>query len=743
MRTDEFTGATDPETLKRMLYHGLGQITRPLGSRPVDPAEGVRGLNRLQKFLCEETRLGIPVMSHEECLSGLMARGATLFPSSLAYGATWNANLIEAVGRAIGEEARSVGCHQGLAPVLDVARDTRWGRTEETFGEDPYLVGTLATRYVRGLQGEKRDLLATLKHYVGHSLSEGGRNHAPVNLGFRELNDTFMLPFEMAVKLGHAGSVMPAYHDIDGEPCHASRHLLTTVLREQWGFDGLIVADYIGVGLLYQHHGLATDRAEAASLAFNAGLNIELPGEDCAQHLKSALDRGLITMETVDAIVTRILAEKIRIGLFEKPYADESAIRLQTVETIALAREVAEQAVVILDNNGILPLESSRKIALIGPTADDPLALLGDYSFPVHLIVKDEVEDTRNVITPRAAFEAAFAPNRLTYAKGCHILEERRFGAPVFPGDVSDSTSLDQASSLSTSLDLIPEAVEVARIADVAIVCVGDLSGIFQTGTVGEGSDVDTLALPGVQQQLLEAIVATGTPTIVVLTSGRPYNLGGLEPKLAAQVMAFFGGQEGGPALLNVLTGAAEPSGRLTISVPRSAGAAPYFYNHKFKSSGTPIARHFGSQYPFGHGLSYTTFAFEDISLAQDHVDTASGEIVVSFTVRNNGLRQGVAVPQLYVRDRIASVVRPVKELKAFGRIELAAGEAKRVTFTVPTDMLAFTGPDMIRIVEPGAIDLMIGASSAEIRLRATVELIGGTHTIGREWRMESTCIAK
>ncbi|WP_395818428.1 glycoside hydrolase family 3 protein [Devosia sp.] len=253
-RTDGFTGVTDPEELRRMLAFGLGQITRPLGSRAIEPKAGVRALNRLQKTMLEETRLGIPVMSHEECLSGLMVRGATLFPSSLAYGATWNPDLIEAVGKAIGLEARSVGCHQGLAPVLDVARDGRWGRTEETFGEDPYLVGVLATRYVRGLQGEKRDLLATLKHYAGHSASEGARNHAPVSMGWRELNDTFLLPFEMAVKLADAGSVMPAYHDIDGEPCHASPHLLTEVLREQWGFDGIVVADYIGVSLLYKHH---------------------------------------------------------------------------------------------------------------------------------------------------------------------------------------------------------------------------------------------------------------------------------------------------------------------------------------------------------------------------------------------------------------------------------------------------------------------------------------------------------
>ncbi len=739
VREDSFTGGADPERLAGMLAFGLGQITRPLGSRAIDPRDGVRALNRLQKFMLEETRLGIPVMAHEECLSGLMIRGATLFPSSLAYGATWNPDLIEAVGRAIGAEARSVGCRQGLAPVLDVARDARWGRTEETFGEDPYLVGVLATRYVRGLQGEHRDLLATLKHYAGHSLSQGGRNHAPVDLGWRELYDTFLVPFEMAVKLADAGSVMPAYHDIDGEPVHASHHLLTRVLREQWGFDGLVVADYIGINLLHQHHRISPDAGTSAALALAAGLDVELPGNDCMSALKAALAAGRIDIATIDAAVARVLLEKFRIGLFEQPYADEAAIRLQSPETVALARQVAEQSIVVLDNNGILPLTGAPRIALIGPTADDPLALLGDYAFPVHLIVADQQDDTRNVVTPLAALEAAFGRERVAFAQGCYILEERRFGAPVFPGDVDDSTSLEQASSLSTRTDLIPAAVAAAAAADVAIVCVGDLSGIFQTGTVGEGSDVDSLALPGVQQQMLEAVVATGKPVIVVLSSGRPYTLGGLESRIAAQVMTFFGGQQAGPALVDVLTGAVEPSGRLTLSIPRSAGAAPYFYNHKFKSSGTPIARHFGSRYPFGHGLTYTEFAYSDLTLAADQVDAATGTIELSFTVTNTGTRPGVAVPQLYVRDQLASVVRPVKELKAFTRVALAAGAAQRVTFSVPTDMLAFTGHDNVRAVEPGVFDLYIGASSGDIRLATTVDVTGATTPLPKDWRMEST----
>lgn len=739
LRSDRYTGMSDAASVKDALQHGLGQVTRPLGTRSVEPAEGVRGLNRLQKFMVEETRLAIPVLAHEECLSGLMARDATLFPSALAYGATWNPDLIERVGAAIGAECRSVGCRQGLSPVLDVARDARWGRTEETFGEDPYLTGVLATRYVRGLQGGDRGVLATLKHYVGHSFSEGGRNHAPVHLGWRELNDDFMLPFEMAVKLADAGSVMPAYHDIDNEPLHASRHLLTTVLRDEWGFDGLIVADYIGVTHLHRHHAVAADAAEAAALAFNAGLDVELPGDACATRLGEAVERGLITMDTIDAIVSRIVHEKFRLGLFENPYADDGAVALRLPETLDLAREVAEGAVTILDNDGTLPLASGASIAVIGPTADDPLALLGDYSFPVHLINQDMKADVASVVTPLAALRALCGEDRVRFAQGCHILEERGAGAPVFPGDVDDDLSVsDRTSPVSQRLDLIEEAVAAAEAADVAVLCVGDLSGIFQTGTVGEGSDADTLDLPGVQQQLLDAVVATGTPVVAVLTTGRPYNLGGQEGKVAAQVMAFFGGEQGGPALANVLTGAVEPSGRLSVSVPRNAGAAPYFYNHKFKSSGTPVARHFGSDYPFGHGLAYTTFAYADVALEADAVDVETGEVRVSFAVRNTGERAGTAVPQLYVRDRVASLVRPVKELKAFASVPLEPGAAARVTLTVPVDMLNFTGPAGRRIVEPGTFDLMIGASSGNIALRTAVEVTGETRTLERHWRMES-----
>ncbi len=741
-REDEFVGKSDEEAVCKMLRLGLGQISRPLGSHTVEPKKGVRALNRLQKFLVEESRLGIPAMAHEEVLVGLMVQGATLFPSAMAYGATWDPELVERAARAIGKEARSVGCHQGLAPVLDVSRDVRWGRTEETFGEDPYLVGVMGMGYVRGLQGERRDLLATLKHYAGHSASEGARNHAPVHMGWRELNDVFLLPFEMCVKGAHAGSVMPAYHDIDGEPVHASRRLLTEVLRERWGFDGLVVADYIGVSLLYQHHGLAADPAEAAALALRAGLDQELPGDECTLGLPEAIRRGLISIDEIDAIVLRVLTEKLRLGLFEKPFVDEGAISLQSPEAIQASREVARQSIVLLENGGVLPLDPARKqkVAVIGPTADDPMAMLCGYSFPVHLILAKMDASAGEVVTPRVGLERALGKDRVTYARGCHILEERHAGAPVFPGDVDMGSTLQRTSPVSTRTDLIPEAVAAARAADVAVVCVGDLAGLFQTGTIGEGSDADSLSLPGVQQALVEAVVATGKPVVVVMTGGRPYNLGGLESKVSAFLWAFQGGHEGGTAVADVLTGAVEPSGRLTVSFPKNVGTVPYTYDHKLKSAGTPIAFHFGSRYPFGYGLSYTRFEYSDLKVEPGPVDIETGDVKVRFTVRNTGNRKGVAVPQLYVRDLLATMVRPVRQLKAFGRLELAPGKSAEVELTVPVDMLAFTGADGARRVEPGEFEIQVGASSADLPLRATVEVRGELRRLGRCWRMTHRC---
>ncbi|UJD88890.1 beta-glucosidase [Rahnella aquatilis] len=737
--SDDFAGHKQSQGLEQQLALGAGQITRPLGTHVVSPAEGRQALNRLQKTLVEETRLGIPAMFHEECLVGLLCKDATLFPSSLCYASTWDPQLMEQIAAAIREEAQSVGCHQGLAPVLDVSRDVRWGRTEETFGEDPYLVGVMATAYVRGLQGEKRDLLATLKHYVGHSFSEGARNHAPVHLGFRELNDTFLLPFEMAVKLANAGSVMPAYHDIDGQPCHSDHFLLTEILRKQWGFDGLIVADYGGVSLLHQHHGVSHDDAESAALSFNAGLDIELPKGDCAQHLADAVSRGLIDMVKIDEIVARILTEKFRLGLFEQPYVSELQSQLQQPATRALARKAAVRSITLLENNGILPLKptSGQKIAVIGPTADDPLALLSGYSFPVHLIISEMQAQTEQVITPLQALRDAYGEQNIRYAKGCHILEKRTAGAPVFPGDAGTPM---QNSPVSQSTALIPQAVKLAQESDVALVFVGDLAGLFQSGTVGEGSDTDSLKLPGVQQQLLEEVIATGKPTVVVMTGGRPYSLGGLEEKVAGYLMAFAPGQEGGCAISDILSGKEAPSGRLVLSVPKSAGAMPYYYNHKLKSGGTPVAFHFGAKYPFGYGLSGTTFRYHDFQLSQHPVAIENGDIEVQIQVTNTGKQAGSEVVQVYLRDCVASLVRPVQELKAFERVELDAGQTATLSFSIPTDMLNFTSNAGKRIVEPGFVEVQVGSSSRDIQARGKITLAGEVRELPRDWRMVSRC---
>ncbi|NKJ45480.1 beta-glucosidase [Burkholderia sp. SG-MS1] len=742
-RTVDFAHGDGAITVETILQHGLGQITRPLGTHTVDPKEGVRALNALQRQMVEDTRLGIPVMSHEECLVGLMIKDATLFPSPLNYAATWNPRLVGQVGEIIGEQARSIGCHQGLAPVLDVSRDPRWGRTEETLGEDPYLVGVLACHYVKGLQGERRDLLATLKHFVGHSASEGGRNHAPVHVGPRELNDVFMLPFEMAVKLAHAGSIMPAYHDIDGVPCHADRTLLQDTLRDKWGFDGLVVADYAAVDLLYSHHAVARDSAAAAALAFNAGLDVELPGHECALHLKEALARGEISETTLDTAVSRVLRTKFRLGLFENPYADPDSVDVKSESAGDTAYQVAlESAVLLRNEGGVLPLaaKGAAKVAVIGPTADDPLALLAGYSFPVHLINSGE-QSVASISTPLKALRALLGDERVIHARGCDIIAERRAGAPVFPGDVSLDTMADanRDELISQDTGRIAAAVEAAREAGVAIVFVGDLAGLFQSGTVGEGSDTDSLDLPGVQQALLAAVVDSGTPTVVVMTGGRPYNLGGLEDRIAAQIMAFAPGERGAEALADLLVGRANFTGRLPLSVPKSAGAVPYTYNHRLKSAGTPVAYHFGCRYPFGFGLSYTQFRYANLAVAQREVPIGDGTVELGFTVENTGSSEGTEVVQIYVRDRLASSARPVRELKAFGRVPLAAGASAQVRVRIPVDMLNFTDGRGERIVEPGDFDLLVGSSSRDILLSDAVTVAGNAvRTLERDWRMVS-----
>jgi beta-xylosidase len=595
----------------------------------------------------------------------------------------------------------------------------------------------MATAYVAGLQGEDRRVLATLKHYVGHAFSEGGRNHAPVRIGERELNDTFLLPFEMAVKLANAGSVMPAYHDIDGEPSSSSRRYMTEVLRDRWGFDGIVVSDYMAIPLLQHHHRVARDAAEAAALALNAGMDQELPDYACYRSgLPEALKRGLIAMDDIDAAVGRVLVEKSRLGLFESPYVDIDGITLNTKEHRSVATEAATKSIVLLKNDGTLPLNNEGTVALIGPLADDQLAVFCGYSFPVHLIMAFRLSgaDGKYAKTLKEAFEDRIAKDRMLHARGCDVLTERPMDAPVFPSDENTSTGR-QESFLSFDTSRIDDAVATALEAETVVVALGDLAGLFMTGTVGEGSDATSLELPGVQQQLLERLLDTGKPVVVVLMNGRPYNLGVGFEKAAAVIEAFLPGQEGADAIVDVLYGDANPGGRLPVSIPKTAGAMPYFYNHKMKSGGFPIQPDFGAVFPFGFGLSYTTFEYDDFAVKDLEVPV-DGTIEVECSVRNTGQVSGDEVVQLYVRDCNASLVRPVRELKGFKRITLDSGAAARVTFALPVDMLGFTVEGVDRIVEPGEVEVMIGASSEHIHHRATVTLVGETRRLPEDWRM-------
>lgn len=721
------------------LRNGIGQITRPLGTQMISAAEGVEALNTVQRFLIERTRLGIPALAHEECLAGVMAQGATLFPAGINLGALWDDQLVERIAAAIGDELVSIGSRQGLAPVLDVSRDARWGRMEETLGEDPYLAGCLATAYVRGLQGPDRRALATLKHFVGHSFSEGGRNHAPVHVGERELNDLFLLPFEMAVKLADAGSVMPAYHDIDGEPLTSSRHYLTKLLREAWGFDGLVVSDYEAISLLYEHHHTALDEAEAAAQSLKAGVDVELPSSTCLlEGVATALDRGLIEMVDIDEAVGRVLTVKERLGLFDHPFVDVAAICLDTEEHRATAREAAVQSITLLSNDGLLPLRRDVRTALLGPLADHPLAMLCGYSFPVHVGEDPTAKQRGGERTLRSALGQAMGAGNLLYSMGCKLLEESNGRTAVFPGDVEQTDEPAQLDLVSRDRSMIDAAVKTAAKAEQIVVAVGDLAGLFLSGTVGEGSDVSSLDLPGVQQELLDALLGLGKPLVVVLINGRPYNLHDAYRRANAVLEAWLPGQEGGKAIVDTLLGERQPGGRLPVSIPKNAGAMPYYYNHKLKSAGTPVQRDFGDIFPFGHGLNFTHFAYSDFAVASRTVET-NGEIVISGLVRNTGELDGDEVVQVYVRDKLARLVRPQKELKAFKRLAIPRGRAALVKINLPADLLSYTIEGTRRIVEPGAIELLVGSSSAAIKYHETIELTGPTRTLPSNWRMQST----
>ncbi len=727
--------AFDADFTAAKMPHGIGQVTRIGASTGLQPRESAELMNAIQRVAVERTRLGIPIFVHEESVGGFLHRDATVFPQGIGLAATWNPHLVEQVAGVIREQMLAVGARLGLAPVLDVARDPRWGRVEESYGEDPVLSGTLGTAYVRGLQTDdlRQGVVATGKHFLGYAMSEGGRNWNPVQMGPRELREVYAEPFAAAIRDAGLAAIMNSYAAIDGIPCAGSHAILTDLLRGELGFGGAVVADYWSIPQLVRFHRVAADRGAAAGLALSAGLDMELPEtEFYGEPLKAEVETGRLPEEVVDTAVRRVLRMKFQLGLFENPYVDAqtAGAKFQTAEQRALARQAAAESVILLANDGILPLAPEHKrIAVIGPGADDERLLQGDYHYPAHLeiiyLAKAQSSNPDNLIgdedlTPSAG--GAYAPGpyytphvtplgglqsalgadvELLYAKGCEVLGEDCSGFEA--------------------------AVAAAKAADVAIVLVAGKSGLHRPVTVGEANDAANLDLTGVQSELVTAVAESGTPLVVVVLSGRVHSLEREAGHANALVQLFPPGEEGGNGLADVLTGRVAPSGRLPVSLPRSVGQVPVYTGYR---AGGGRAMFFGDYidspttplFSFGHGLSYASFAYEQLEVTGT---TTRKPITVSVVVRNTSERAGAEVVQLYAQDQVATVARPDQMLIGFARVPLAPGQAKTVRFTVHPSRLAFYDPQMRFVVEPGAFRFAVGASAADMRCEQSVDLSG------------------
>ena len=737
VRGDRF----DADYVAGKLEHGIGHVTRIGASTGLRPAASARLMNQIQRVAVERTRLGIPVMVHEEAVAGYCARDATQFPQAIGLASTWDEELVTEVADAIRRQMVAVGARHALSPVLDVARDARWGRVEETYGEDPYLCGRMGTAYVRGLQGDdlRTGVIATGKHFLGYAISEGGMNHAPVHLGPRELREVYAEPFAAAIRDAGMASVMNSYSSIDGIPCAGSAAILDDLLRGELGFDGVVVADYYAVQLLVTHHGVEATSGEAGARALRAGLDLELPGRECyGEPLKALIADGKLSMGVVDTAVRRVLRSKFQVGLFERPYVDEDAPAavFDTPSDRALARRAAVASIVLLKNDGgLLPLDPSelRRVAVIGPAADDQRLLQGDYHYPAHIEMTYEggaggilgtdagpggetgeqylpaeggaFEPGPHFVahvTPLAGLRAAMSGVEIAYAKGCDVR-----------GD--DASGIEEAAALAGECD-------------IAVVFVGGRSGLTTSCTVGEARDATGLGLTGAQQPLVDAVVASGTPTVVVLLSGRVHSIPEIAETVPSIVQAWLPGEEGGNALADVLLGRSEPGGRLPISMPRSVGQVPI--HHDYRTGGGRAMFHEDYTdskttplYAFGHGLTYTSFEYGELEVVAS--GTTSEPVVLQATVTNVGSRSGTDVVQLYCRDLVASVARPYQQLVGFTRVALDPGATATVTFEVHPSRLAFYDEQMRFVTEPGELRFSVGSASDAAKRHAVVDIQG------------------
>jgi beta-glucosidase len=694
--------------------HGIGQVGRPSDAGKGQDARGMAELtNAIQRFFIDNSRLGIPAVFHEECLHGHAAIGGTSFPQPIALAGTFDPELVERLFAVTAAEARLRGAHQALTPVVDVARDPRWGRVEETYGEDPYLVSRMGIAAVRGFQGDatfrdKKHVIATLKHLAGHGQPESGMNCAPANVSLRVLRETFLSPFKEALHKGGAISVMASYNETDGVPSHANQWLLRDVLRKEWSFTGFVVSDYFAIwelGYRPDTHGhfVAKDKKEACALAVRAGVNIELPDPDCYLHLVELVRKGVLKEFRLDELVAPMLFWKLRLGLFDDPYIDpDEAERITGCEAHRkLALEAAQSAITLLRNeNNLAPLDLNgiRSIAVIGPNANR--SLLGGYSgVPKHDVtvlegIKAKVGDRVKVL----------------YSEGCKITR-------------GGSWNQDEviASDPDEDRRQIAEAVEVAKQADVVVLAIG---GNEQTSreawSLQHMGDRTSLDLIGRQEELVKAMLATGKPVIVLLFNGRPVSINYVSQNVPVIFECWYLGQETGRAVADVLFGDSNPGGKLPITMPRSAGHLPAFYNHKPSARRGYLFDDVSPLYAFGYGLSYSTFAVTNVRLTKKKIGRDATTRALA-DVTNTGRRAGTEVVQMYIRDLVSSATRPVKELKGFERVFLRPGETKTTAFDITPESLAFYDVDMQYTVEPGEFEIMIGTSSRDGDLQKVV----------------------
>lgn len=699
--------------------HAPGQVGRPSDAGPGKNARSMADLtNAIQKFFLENTRLGIPVVFHEECLHGHAAIDGTSFPQPIALAGTFNPELVESIFTVTAHEARLRGTHQALTPVVDVAREPRWGRVEETYGEDPYLVSRMGIAAVRGSQGDatfkdKKHVIATLKHMAGHGQPESGMNCAPANVSMRVLRETFLYSFKEAIRRAGAISVMASYNELDGVPSHANKWLLRDVLRKEWGFKGYVVSDYFAIwelGYRPDTHGhfVAMDKTESCALAVKAGVNIELPDPDCYLHLAELVRKRVLKESQLDELVAPMLFWKFKLGLFDDPDVDpDEAVRVVGCEAHSkVALQAAREAITLLKNeNNLLPLDPDRlgTIAVIGPNANR--TLLGGYSgVPKHEVTV--LEGIKAKLGERA---------KVVYSEGCKITIGGNWNKDeVVPSDPAEDRKQ------------IAEAVEVAKQAEVIMLALG---GNEQTSREAWGlnhmGDRTSLDLIGRQEELVRAMLALGKPVIVLLFNGRPLSINYLSQNVPAILECWYLGQETGHAVADVLFGGHNPGGKLPITIPRSAGHLPVFYNYKPSARRGYLFDDVSPLYPFGYGLTYTTFAIKNVRLAKKSIRRNESTRVMA-DVTNTGKRAGTEVVQLYIRDLVSSVTRPVKELKGFAKVSLQPSETKTVTLDITPDSLAFYDINMKFVVEPGEFEIMVGNSSRDSDLQKMVLQVRG-----------------